>query len=792
MSSLSAFFCFLIFWLPAQSPSLSGTVKDETNQPVAAVNIVLRGESGTFQAVTNELGEFHFDGIGPGDYRLDLDKAGFFRLGDYHVTVSAVPTEIAITMNHEYEMHSAIDVVSNAHEIVPEQTRHEDEIVAHEIREDPTPSSHSLQNSLPALPGVVQDNNGVLHVAGGRIENTSYTLDGFDLSNPATGWFDARLNVDAVRAVDVSSGRYGADDAGSAVLSLQTDSGDDHWRFGTTNFLPSFTLQGGTHLGNWFPRMTVSGPLQKGRAWFFDGVSLQHNYTLISEQPAGSNTSEQWSEDNLLRLQYNLTPAQSLQWNFLFNGSNATRSGLGPFSPASTTTNGRSRRYFLSIKDQIAFERGLFEFGGAYDRDRDRRIPQGTQTYVLTPSGPQGNYFESLSRNARRWQGHAALTLIGKSSPGSHNIQMGASLENLLLDQTAIRQSIEVRQSDSTLVRSSSFYGGPRLSVSETHVGAYLQDAWRVRHSLVVNSSLRVERNDFIGRTVPQPRVVLSWTPQSGANKFSAGWGIYYEPVFPSVIAQLHDQQRVDVFTGSTLSVNFSRQPTLRQPYFETASLEWQHQWNAATTASVQFTNRNERHGLNFANVSTDSSHQDLVLNDGRRDRYHAIEGSVQRSFQKGEMSLDYMYSRARSNRVFDYTITDFLLAPQSSGPLTWDTPHRLISHGAVQTNIWNLLFSYFGEYHTGFAFSAVDSTYQLAGVPNGYRYPAYFSLNIGAEKRFRFFHYEWAVRLSAINVTAHHNDNAVINNADASNFLEFSGGQHRAFTARLRLVGRK
>ena len=113
-------------------------------------------------------------------------------------------------------------------------------------------------------------------------------------------------------------------------------------------------------------------------------------------------------------------------------------------------------------------------------------------------------------------------------------------------------------------------------------------------------------------------------------------------------------------------------------------------------------------------------------------------------------------------------------------------------SHGAVQTNIWRLLFSYFGEYHTGFPFLAVNSRYQVSGIPNGFRYPSYFDLNIGAEKRVPFFGYEWAVRLSVINATAHKNFSSVINNIDAPTFLTFAGGQHRAFTARLRLVGRK
>jgi outer membrane receptor protein involved in Fe transport len=153
-----------------------------------------------------------------------------------------------------------VDVVASPHEVDPQQTSHEDQLVAHEIREDPVPSSHTLQNALPAIPGIIQDNIGLLHIAGAHAEDTVYLLDGFRMNNPTSGLFDARVNVDAIRAVDVVTGRYGAQFPGAAagVLALQTDTGDDHWRFGATNFFPSLSFQQGTHLGNWFPRTTFS------------------------------------------------------------------------------------------------------------------------------------------------------------------------------------------------------------------------------------------------------------------------------------------------------------------------------------------------------------------------------------------------------------------------------------------------------------------------------------------------------------------------------------------------------
>ena len=802
---LSAFSFLLVWILPAwsipqeqASVFLSGTVEDENRLPVNGVQVTLRFRDRTERASTNPLGRFRFEGVPAGNHQLDFDKPGFFRLRDYGVVATPPSTEVTVTLIREYEIRSQVDVVASPREVDPAQTGHKDELLAQEIREDPVSGSHSLQNALPAIPGVVQDGNGFIHVAGARDEDTVYVLDGFQMNDPATGAFDARINVDAVRTVDVLTGRYGAQysNAPAGVLALETDNGDDRWRFGTTNFLPSFNFERGIHLDNWFPRATFSGPLQKGRAWFSDSLSLQHGFTLVRELPRGADTSDYWAGDNLFRAQYNLTPSHSLQGNFLYNAAMTDRTGLGPFAPESTTTDSHSRRSFVSVKDQITLRSGLLEFGIASDMDRFRRTPQGSETYVITPSGPRGNYFERLETRSHRWQGRSDLTLAGRRWRGAHTIQVGLNVDETQLDHTAERHSVELRKEDSTLVRQGIFIGSPNLSVSEWQGGMYAQDSWKLRSSLVLQTGVRFDRNNFIGKVLPQPRVVVNWLPRGSSTKLSAGWGTYYQPVYTALIAGAFDQQRLDLLgsgTPSSIATSFSLSPSLRQPYFETASVEWQQQWNLRTMTTVHVMNRRQRHGLAYEDVAADPARQQFQLKGNRSDRYRAVGVSFRRSQQTGgDFMVDYTYSRARSNSLFDYSVTEFLLAGRADGPLSWDAPHRVISRGSAQTGLWNLLFSYFLEYHTGFPFSAVDSQYRLQGVPNGYRYPAYFSVNAAAEKRFRFRGNEWAFRLSAINLTGHHNYNAVINNVDAPDFLNFAGGQRRAFTARIRLVGRK
>src|SRR6202007_2256591 len=161
---------------------------------------------------------------------------------------------------------------------------------------------HVLTEYLRTLPEIVQDNAGGLHVSGARSGDTQYLLDGFEIGDPVNNSLSARFNVDAARGAEVQSGGFGAEYAhtGASILNLQTPDGDDKWRFGTTNPLPGINVQEDVHLGNWYPRFTFSGPIERGRFWFSDAISVQHIFAFIRQRPSGQNGWPQGAGHNPL------------------------------------------------------------------------------------------------------------------------------------------------------------------------------------------------------------------------------------------------------------------------------------------------------------------------------------------------------------------------------------------------------------------------------------------------------------------------------------------------------------
>jgi len=100
-------------------------------------------------------------------------------------------------------------------------------------------------------------------------------------------------------------------------------------------------------------------------------------------------------------------------------------------------------------------------------------------------------------------------------------------------------------------------------------------------------------------------------------------------------------------------------------------------------------------------------------------------------------------------------------------------------------------LISLFLEWHSGFPYTVVDENNELVGEPNSRRYPEYFSANLHVERRFRFWHCEWALRGGVNNITGRRNPTVVNNNIDSSSFGQFYGGSGRTFNGRIRFLGR-
>ena len=773
--------------LPIQAADVAdckGTVQDENGVLVADAQVKLEDAAGrAYRTETDGTGHFALRNLPPGEYKAEVRKEGFFVLTGQAVTLRAGPKEISLILNHEEEIREHVQVTATSNQIDTEDTSQRGALTARDIRDGPVPSTHTLQQSLVALPEVVPDNANNLHVAGARPGDTQYLLDGFEIGDPVSGALTSRFNVDATRAAEIQTGRVGAEYAhsGASILSLETPDGDDRWRFSTTDPFPGINIQEGVHLGNWYPRFIVSGPLERGKLWFSDSISVQHTFGVIKELPSGANTFEDWAGDNLLRLQYNLTPKQILRASFLYNRAHDTNLGLDALDPQSTTVTANQRRAFVSLKDQVWVHNTLVELGVAADGGVLEYIPQGTQPFVLLINGTSGNYFQHLRQRGRRVQAIGNVTTISHRWHGTHQFATGFNVAGLRVSQFADRRIIPALDANGILVRQTTFAGSAFPHISNTQAGGYVQDTWSLSKRFVLQPGLRTDWDRFTQSAMVEPRLSANFLPfGDDRSKLSLGWGIYNAPLNLSLIGQALDQQQVDTLfdaTGKVLPpgpiVSQFVVPAggLQQPRFTISSGGWQEKFGSKTLVGLELLARNGYHGFAYVDQQPAQPGGIFLLQDHRKDRYRSATISIRQIFSDSTEAYGaYTRSRARSDEVLNPAQGSIFYAAQQPGPLAWDAPNRLLTWGWTPTHIWSTQLSYFFEYRSGYPFSAVNLQQQLVGAPNSLRFPAYASLNLALEKKFGFHGYIWAARVAAVNVLGRQKPNVVVNNVDAPN----------------------
>jgi len=811
-------FVFLLGAASAQQLTVAGRAVDENGAPVGGARIELRSDDGTASAASSDAaGDFRIKLPAPGEYEIRAERQGFYLVHGNTSRFDETSNLLTVTLNHQREFSERVDVTASPPNVDPQQPAAHQELDNTEILAVPYPAPQDYRNALPLADGVVQDNAGRVHFNGGASNQTSYTLDGFNLANPVDGQLDARMNIDSIQSMTIESSRFAAENGrGSAgLLDIKTKMGDDRWRFGGTNFIPGIASGGGWHINKWTPRLEASGPIVKGRVWFHNGLDAFYSNDLIHGLPRGQDHTSAFSATDLSRFQINLTPGNILTGGFLLNLSENSRIGLSFLNPVETTTNNRQMSTMSTLRDQAYLPGGvLLEVGFADTRGLLRNMPQGTDLYQITPFGERGNYFVSLDRHFYRQQELMNLFLPVKRFAGTHLLKFGVDLEREAFHQTVNRHDYEVLRDDLSVARYVTFSGSPYQHAKNFEGAEYVQDHWTLRDDLSAELGLRLEWNEIVRQLEVAPRLAASWAPKMlGGAKFSAGWGTYYDSIRLDIITRSQDQSSLATFyppdsppTGPVPTVFRVDEQALRTPYFRVASFGVERKIPFGFSAAAGYLHRAGAHGFTFDTPVPPAAafYQGAVfmLRNTARDRYDAFDIRLKRTFAgKYEWFAGYTRSSARTNAAVEYSLENPIFAAQMPGRLPWDAPDRFHMwgwapiprlHGRWALLTRNTTAAYLVEYRTGFPFNVVDENGFLRGSPSSMRLPGYFSVNLHFERKFQAAHYLWAWRCGLDNLTNNGNPNFVNNVYGTPQFLTYGRGQTRAFSVRLRLLGRK
>jgi hypothetical protein len=476
----------------------------------------------------------------------------------------------------------------------------------------------------------------------------------------------------------------------------------------------------------------------------------------------------------------------------------------------------------------------LLEAGFNFDQYNAELTPHGAAPYFMTTTTAGGNYYLNDQTRARRGQALANLYLPSHQWHGRHDIKTGIDLDRIDYDAQFSRRPISFWPGTSPTApngacptdpnggpvapspcsRYSMFSGGNPSTTYNSEASAYVQDQWALTDRLLLEPGMRLDWDQIVRNVLSSPRFAGTYVLDNAGNtKLSAGVGLIYDATDLILIARPYAGQRTDYFFNSkgqptdlsgtvvpsttpVISSFAVNRNTLQAPRFLNWSVAIERKLPKAIFLKAEYLQREGTHDFVY-NTLNGLPGGNFLLENTRDDHYHAVQLTLRHSFgQLYMISGSYARSSARSNQVLDFNVDSPFLSPQAPGPFSWDSPNRLLSWGFLPffslPIVHHLDLAYSAEARTGFPFDVYDNLQQLVGPPGSRRFPTYFSLNLHLEKRFHAFGYYWALRGGFDNITGNLDPIFVNANINSPQFLTFSGYGHRAFTSRIRFLGRK
>jgi hypothetical protein len=643
--------------LPAQTSSgaLRGRVTDPTGAVIPHATVTATGPNGQkVTAVTDNQGAYELKGLASGSYTVSTVAKGFAVSTEQNIVISADQVQqfdIALEIQVQPEK---VEVQEDSATVGVGSSENASSIVIkgkdlEALSDDPD----ELQQELTALAGPsAGPNGGQIYIdgfTGGQLPPKSSIREIRLNQNPFSAEYDklgyGRIEIFTKPGTDKYHGQFLLDGNSSAFDALSP----------FARAQPSFHSL--MFNGN------ISGPLTKKASFFFNAerrqiddsnvvnaVVLDSNFnpTPFTEAVPNPRTRTNISP----RLDFQLSPSNTLTVRYQFFRNNEDNEGVGQFSLPSQAYNSTDTEHTLQISDtQVLSANVVNETRFQYLREHSTQAVQNFQPTisVLGAFTDGGNQLGNLVDK----QNHYELQNYTSIVHGNHLIKFGGRLRaitdsnqsNANFEPLFTYPSIQAYAAGggtsclSLLIAAlpspptpaelatcdvsqfSITTGQPVSEVTWVDAGLYGQDDWRIRPNMTLSYGLRFETQNAIhDRGDFAPRISFAWGLGGGTKKAApktvlrAGFGIFYDR-FPYNLEL--QAERLNGFTqqktivqsatgsnGQTSPTRYQIASNLRAPSTMQTAVGIERQLAKSTTLAVTYINSYGEHQLLLRNAN--------------------------------------------------------------------------------------------------------------------------------------------------------------------------------------------
>ena len=576
----------------AQTGTLKGVVTDESGGVVAGAKVTLTSPSNQVrETVSNKEGAYSFSNLPFGAYSVQASAAQLTLAEPATVTLTSASQTLNLQLKVS-ALHEQVNVGDQADSAVTTDSAGNASSVVlrgkdlDALGDDPEDLAADLQAMAGPSAG---PNGGAFYIdgfSGGQIPSKDSILEIRINQNPFSPEFDT-LGYGRIEILTKPGGEkfHG---------SLYNNFGDSFWNSRNpyaAEKAPFFLDEYGGSL---------EGPLSSKASFFIaadgaainngaiiNGTTLDPNTFVIINPFTQVFTIPQRRATVSPRVDYQLTPSDTLSLRYAFQSVDIQHSGVGSFNLVSTGFHNEGEGNTLQIANTKIFgSNAINQTRFQFDRQSITSISDnaGAQIDVLNAFVGGGaqlgtssnvlNSFEfqnytTISHQSHTWRFGARLrvAVLNNDSPINYggtfvfsgglapeldannqpvldssgnpilvNIDSIESYRRTLLFQQMAFSPTQIRTLGGGASQFSINVGTPLLSVDQADLGAFVGDEWRLKKNLTINLGLRYEGQTNISDwTDFAPRLGLAWAPGGRKSSSTAktvirsGFGLFYQ-----------------------------------------------------------------------------------------------------------------------------------------------------------------------------------------------------------------------------------------------------------------------
>ena len=774
-----------------QTPAATGRVEGAVFVGVSSGHAFAAGAtvrlSGpvVLETETDEHGNYTFAAVASGTYRIEAFLSGL----DAAQTISVEAGKIvrAELQLKPADVKSSVTVTATGSETkdpAPSET------ISEKTLRDAPNVNERFESSLPLVPGVLRGPDGHINLKGARNTQSGALVNSANVTDPVTGGQAINLPIDVVSSVQVISNPYDPQYGKftGVVATVATKTSDyDKFHFSIQNILPRLRDRDGTiaGLGAATPRMTLTGPIMKGRIAITQSFEYRYTRTPVNSLPPSRRDTKLESFDSYTQVDFNITPKQTATASFALYPQKLDFLGLNTFTPQPSTPDFHQRGFQAYLQHRyIVGDKGLLISQFSYKRFDADITAQSDDPYRLLLETTEGGFFNRQARRTSRSSFQESYQFAPKRFAGSHQLTVGMSYEHSAYDGHQSFLPVEIDGVSGMPIERISFTSPSSFQVDQNETAWFAGDQWAISTRFTLNLGVRFDSDTITSSTHAAPRAgFLLAVTGDGKTLLKGGVGLFYDriplmvPIFPDL------PNRTVTVLGQVDSTVFYRNTIngdLENPRSTSWNLELDRQLLQGLSLRLAYEQRNTTRDFVVSPISSGATGV-LELSNRGSDSYREFQVAARYQLARHVLNASYVRSRAVGDlndfNQFFGNLAQPVIQPNARGRLSFDAPNRFLFWGTLAAP-WKLTLVPVYEIHTGFPYSVENEFREYVGPRNVARFPRFSSFDLQITRPltlpFGEKHLHARVGMGVFNLFNHFDPRDVQNNLAIARFGQF------------------